>query len=528
MSQVLRKLANRQARKIVLVTVNLEGADPSPSNPRHLATQSGSICLSNARDVGVVDDTGTEVERVIEFKPLIARLPQISRKLSIQERRAEIASARVEVLPGSDLARYGISQNATCRIDITTDGEPLSAAIPLLAGRITEAPSAPRITGPITFEALDGDPAKDKVAFNGTITRDAFEVAPVSSIGLPRATIYGHYPILHLCIPLNQEGTLYYVHDGAAVGFPTSVTKGGTRLRADEWAPDVITARDGSEVTVVRLFSPNPNTGLAVGDLVFADGGIGLAEKGVIESLTDLAGIRLSSRGALAARLIGTVGPMSALFNDSIGALSAINERIAPQTQFVPAINLSELDLIDITPGGPSRKVKLGSELAFRIATDTSETPSEFVYTTIEVNVWRNSAGQGTQDKPVFTVIRSPNIGSDAVRRKLAKARSYLGEDRVLTIDAPDLIADLDENTFEAIDSPAAGALADLAASLYYKPHRLHTYKTTNWAAGLSMERGTKFRLTDEREGIIDVPCMVVEQLISDATPPVVTLQEED
>lgn len=520
-----RALANPHSRKCIIVTVNANGLDPFDGN-RHVATQPGSYVMSTHTGIELID---VRTGRKIQVLPYIARWPQISKKISLLERRAEISSTQVEVLSDSGLADRisSASQVATFRIDIWTDGIPLSDAICLMAGRIGEAPVKPRAGGGISFTAVDADSLKNRTTI-GLLTRDLVPGAPDDVIDTQRAVVVGEYFIRQIGRQIDEDGTLFYLHDGFASRFPNRVEKGGLPIPNSEWNVELVMLGGRVPATCIRLSKPVRQLAFGLSDIISASGGAGIVDKSAIEVLADLAGWKMSPRAKLVAMNLRQTFPTSALFGvEDEDIMELIATRFAAQTNCIATIDRGMLDLIPIEFDGNPDVLQLGDELIYRIPGQASETSADEVYSFIEVQCSRDHFGSTVdRARPLFRVKRSAEDGPTDMRNLMAKSRSAIGFDRPKTIQANDLLVQFNER-YEPIACPGGEALADIETKLRAFPHRIHSYKT-QWLAGLLCQRGERRTLVDANEGLAGENCKVVEQLLPDESGPIITFMTED
>lgn len=524
--KLINALENRRSRKVILFTLNTDGVDPG--DPRfHLARNGSSNTYATQPGVTLTDP---DTSRVIEVAPWVLSWPTISKKINVLERRAEIAQTDIQLLADSNLtvALERGAQIATYRLDLWSDGLGLGDVYPLMAGRVIDPPNRPRRGSGISLSLLDGDPLLDRPVL-GQFSRDDFPDAPDEVIGTDRTLQIGPVQYRSIAVPIDKDGFWFYCFDGAASDDIVQVEKGGAAIPRGEWTQEIVTVGTLT-YTAIKLNTAVNNVAPGVMDVISFTGGAGqIIRENAIEQLLWLSGYRLSDRAIAFARSVTRDFPLEIISNEaSVTAITLLTDRILPQTNCVLTLSNGVVDIIPIEPGGYDPiPMTLGDNLLYRIPLDESETPIQEVYSQIEVKCGRDQFGSSSgSSKPLLTVRRSPTFGPAKISGLLSRAKAITGLDRTLSLDANDLIVDLDQN-FQPTKCLAAERLADVYAKVHSSTHQRHAYKS-NWVDGLYATRGERRSLTDSDEGLDAVPCVVVEQLIPDQNGPILTFQTED
>lgn len=520
-------LERRNARKGMVLTVNPDGAPPS--GKRHLATQPGSYVLSTAPGISFADP---DTSRGIEVLPWILRWPTVSKKINILERRAEIAQSEVELLADSGLSERLSrgAQVATYSLDLWCEGVGLTEMYRLMSGRIVDPPTRPRRNSGISLPIIDGDPTLDR-SLVGKFTQDIFGDLPEDIIDTDRTLLFGPVQFRTIAVQIDREGFLFYCFDGEPSEPIQQVEKDGQPLSSSAWSQEVISTPQLT-YTAIRLRDPIENNPGGVSNIVTFSGGAGQRIDGVnpIEQLLYLTGYELSDRAIAASRSISRQIPITIDNSDSAAtALQILVDRVMGQTNSILTLSNGVVDIIPIEIGRSTDAIPmtLGDNLLYRIPLSQSETPLGEVYSQVEVRCGRDQFGSSTSNtRPLWTIFRSATVGPSRIQKLLARAKTLLGQDRTLTIEANDLLVWFNED-YRPYACPPGESLADLYAMTHAYVHQLHAYKA-NWVDGLLADRGEIRSLTDDNESISAEKCIVTEQLITDATGPILTFQTED
>lgn len=522
-----------QAPKMALVTVNVQGHDPTDSR-HHLALEPGSFTFCSHRDVHVTD---SRTMHTIPFWPWLQSWPTVSYRFAPQDRRAEIANTQIQVLAGAKLTEAlrdaGGGQKATVRVDLWSPGPRRSAAItlenviPLMAGRVTGISDGTRRTGPVTLTVTDGDPDNQVQFPNEVITHVDFPDAPTIVVdGEHVRTIIGPFPNRIFCPQIDRARRRFLIAGHLLVSSPTAVQKGGIDVPPSSWR--ILTdsrATSRAPYALIEFNAPIDEISLGITDTVTCSGGVGRTDTNVVAFLANIASLRLTSRAKALLPQFDRDFPLGLEFSSPANVLDLLRSRIFPQTGYAVSFRRNELDIIPLLGNAAETRLGVGTGLLFRIGDQDAETPLDSVFNAFEIRCGRDSGATSAGPVPLMRIRRDADQGPPAIQALLRRSQAAPWGRRFLSVDANDLAVQLDSN-FNAVACPGGERLADLLAQLHAFAHQTYTYLAT-WPVGMALDLNDRVLLTDEDEGLDDAPTRVVQMQYT-ANGPQVTLQSED
>lgn len=501
--------ATRRQKPIHLVTINVHGLKPYGNKP-HLAAHAGSYCFATEPGINVSD---TYSGRIIPFWPLLGTFPTVAYRFSPQERRAEVPSAQIDILPGSglteDILDNHSGQAVTIRIDKWTHGVTLDNAICLLAGRVDSPQESPFRNGRVRFTAVDGDPRNAREYPPGLITRESFPDAPLHVLDQDTITsILGRAPERIICKPISLDRRTWLYCSPPATVHPNRIEKGGVVLRYGYRTVDLVTP-NGIGYTAVVFDNPVDQYTEGIDDTVSASGGTGLTSRNALAYLMDYAGLQWSSESKAELSRLDRDFPLSILVDQQTDSvLDLIRDRLIPQTPFTFTFRNGKGHLIRCGADVPEVPVGIGSNLITRLGEQGQDTSLESVFNAVEVRCGRDQYASTAGPVALWRAYRDQHHGAPDVRSLCAKSERLYGR-RFLAFDANDLAVNLTENGVP-VSCPGGEYMADLLIRQHALPRRSHRY-LASMHLGLSLELNWRVSLTDANENLSQKLCRVSE-----------------
>ena len=519
-----------QAPKMVLVTVNTHGRDPSDPDKPHLALQPDSYTFCSHETVEVTD---TRSGRTKPFWPWLQNWPTVTYSFAPEDRRAEISNTSLSVLADAGLTAalrdVGGEQRATVRIDLWAKGIPLKNVFPLTAGIVTGMSDGERRAGPLTLTMTDGDPERQVQYPNDAMSLSEFPGAPYTVIENEYVPIIvGPFPQRHHCPQMDDTRRRFLIAGHALTQKPTAVQKGGTTVTSGWQVLPGKTATKQRDITYIEFTAKVDEISAGVTDEVTCSGGVGRVDKNIVALLCEIAGFRLSRRAQALLPQFDRDFPLSLEFSSPANVLDLLRQRILPQTGYVAYFRRNELDLIPLLGTVGETRLGVGKGLLFRVPGQDGSTPLSSVFNVIEVRCGRDMFASSSSPVPLIRIRRDYNEGSPDIRALLDKSQASAWGRRELP-DAGknfnDLAVLIDSNG-NPTSCPGGQRIADLLARLHAFPHRTFSYATT-WPMGMSVDLNDRVLLTDPDENLADEPTRVV-QVAYGPTGTTVQFQTED
>lgn len=494
-----RRLTLNEPPIVVLVLVNLHGADPTLA-PAEFALLPGTYRLATERaDVSCDGVT-------VPFGPWVTAWPVMQERYAPHDRRYEIAESTIGVSGGSGLAAAfldaGGGQNATCQVLLWSTRMRIEDAILRLAGPVRGVPSLAERNGPVEFTVTDGDPDRVVEFPAGAIDRDDFPDVPDHIAGQrDRQWIIGpRYWFQVGAIQIDADGLVYYLHEGEFRAPPTQFWNLGAPLT---YAPRVevrFGAASGRPYTCL-VFTEKPTTPDGLVPSVSCAGGQGVDElHPILFLLETVGGYRLTARARQA--IAQTPFSQAVLANVRSDVRKVVTEQLVPQTDLVLSFRHGMVDAIPLAATQSEMRLGIGYGLRYRLANQDAESPLSSVYNAFTIECGRRLGGSGSY----VTIVRDAQHGSEEIRALCARSERAFGR-RAITWPALDLgVVPTDARTFAC---PGGELLGDVLVRAHAFPYRPHAYRAS-WLEGVAVEIGQRVYLTDPAEGLADAPVTVV------------------
>lgn len=517
------------SRPTLLVSIAPAAGGKAPVG--HPALEPGAITAAVDRDL--LNQRGIEVAsatraRSVLFAPTLLEWPTITRSLALQEFRASIADVVLRFARSSGAAArldgsYG--RGAYARIDLWAHGIGLDEVIRLAAGPIDGRAVVDDATGVATVTMVDGEPKNSALFPPDKISRAyaAFADAPDDvNEKYAMRVIFGAYPGRVFCPPISRDGRRFFVQTPHAERHPTAVWKddqlvtGGYRF-VDAWA-------DSTPYTELEFDEPISQVLQGARAAVYVTGGVGVTSENPIERIVEVAGFALSKRAAALIRAYGSRFDFAALHGTQASCWEILSRRFAPQAGCAATFEAGEVDLVPLGSDGPVSRVRVGSELLFRIDEGAQYDDDSNVFNYVEFQCgrdqYRSESATGAQG--LFTIYRNPEVQSavQSVQQRSFEAFGY----RHTTWELFDLAVERNE-AGRVVGCPGGEEVADIVAGILAHVGATRRYRAS-WLTGMTLGRGDLVSLTDLDSNLSESRMRVVEWSLP-ATGPEIAVRTE-
>lgn len=438
----------------------------------------------------------------LPFVGAITEWPLVRRRVSPRDRRAEIATVSVAVLPIGPFASLADSLRigdlaGVGRLDLWAPGCDLSEAKPLIAGLFSVTDRTE--SGAFTVELTERGYESDSVFPGGaSLTRDEFgDSMPDGVAGFAkRSLVLGPFPERLSCVPLNgsfpdlRGATQFYVAEPAVQSPPTSVQIGGypIPMTGIRFVSDrTVSARQ----SYTRMVLPRPANeyGSSSTD-VSCSGGVGLVHTDPVSDLLAIAGYAVTAETRLKVQAATRRGMNMSVFVSGLkGSIwELVAARLAPQLGLMLTSHLGKVTAYDVKHPTSFRRLERGAEIVDGALGKPATADASKIVNAIEMEFGRDvyaSSGLTVISPTGNPLVRATSSSPGVAGRKLLASEMRYGR-RPQTIQAADIV------TLEGARYLAEEVLAPVLsiAGQQYK------YWMT-WGAGLDLDFDTGLEIVD-------------------------------